>query len=236
MKRLPRSAVLLLVTGISGAGVVVACTAIPEPAERAERAGDAAPADAGPDAGDANSEVSLTGCRGGGWRSLRGPGILILGNAGGAAVLVGTGAFIEGDAGPILYEVIVSGRGDQLAGKPPVDLGSPKNASLASCQYCARAFGRCVQVTNDSISCEVAGQARTVTAPTKDGGTYWIDVGNVVLVKVLRRDGFEVLETDPTDCIALDRLTLQGEVVQIERPCSPAYDTYCRIADTAAQR
>jgi len=152
-------------------------------------------------------------------------------------VLAGTGAFIEGDAGPILYEVIVTGRGDQLAGKAPVDLGR----SLTTCQYCARAFGQCVQVTTDSISCEsqyqaVAGQARTVIAATQDGGTYWIDVGNVVLVKVLRRDGFEVLETDPTDCIALDRLTLQGEVVQIERPCSPAYETYCRIADTAAQR
>lgn len=240
MKRLARTASLLLLAAAFGAGVVLACTSIPEPATRSQ---DAAPADGGLEAGDAASDGdgAFTGCRGGGWRSLRGYGVLITGNAGGTQVLAGSGVFTEGDAGPIVYEVIVTGRADQLAGKPPVDLASPANASLATCAYCTLALGQCVQTTNDAISCEsqyqaVAGQARTVTAATQDGGAYWIDVGNVVLVRVLRREGFAAAEVDPTDCIALDRLTLQGQVVQIERPCPTAYDTYCQIADTASQR
>jgi len=40
----------------------------------------------------------------------------------------------------------------------------------------------------------------------------------VVLVRVLRREGFAAAEVDPTDCTALDRLTLQGQGVQIKRP------------------
>ena len=200
-------------------------------------------ADVGGEAGDAAAagDGAFPGCRGGGWRSLRGFGVLITGNAGGTQVLAGSGVFTEGDAGPIVYQVIVTGRGDEIAGKPPVDLASAANASLAICRYCALARGQCVQVTQDAISCEsqyqaVAGHARTVTAATQDGGTYWIDVGDVVLVRVIRREGFEIAETDPTDCIALDRLTLQGQVVQVERPCPAAYDNFCQIADTVSQR
>ncbi len=238
MTRWLRSAAILLGPALAGAAVVLACTSIPEPASRPP---DAASADGGDEAGDAARDSAVTGCRGGGWRSLRGFGVLITGNAGGTQLLAGTGVFTEGDAGPIVYQVIVTGRGDQIAGKTPVDLASAANASLATCQYCAVAQGQCVQITQDAISCEsqyqaVAGRARTVTAATEDGGTYWIDVGDVALVRVIRREGFEAAETDPTDCIALDRLTLQGQVVQVERPCPAAYDNLCQIADTASQR
>lgn len=229
--------VVILMASLGAAAVGLACTSIPEPAGRVLDG--APPSDASLAASDAGADASR--CRGGGWRSLIGPGVLLATDTAGVEVLAGSGVYTEGDAGPVIYNIIATGRADQLAGKPPVDLATPKNKDLATCQYCGLVLGGCVQVTKDAISCEtqyqaVSGQARTVLATTQDGGAYSLEVANVELVKVLRRDGFKIEETDPTDCIFLDRLTLQGTVIQIERPCSPAYDLYCQIADTAAQR
>ena len=214
------------------------CSSIPDPAPRVVDG--ATESDAG-EAGDARVAFDASGCPIRGVRTLRGYGFLLSGDKPGTQLLAAGGSFTEGDAGPVIYQIYVTGVPGALVGRAPVDLASPANADLGTCQYCGVASGGCTQVGPDAVSCEnayqaIAGEARAITIPTMDGGTFWVEAADLLLVKVTKRDGFHIVETDPTDCIALDRLTLEGTALQLTRPCSPAYEDYCKIADTASQR
>lgn len=59
--------------------------------------------------------------------------------------------------------------------------------------------------------------------------------GNLVLARVVN-EAKGAAGLDREDCIALDRLILEGTAMTVERPCSAVYDAYCRLADTASER
>lgn len=215
-------------------GAVNACTTIAEPVPRpAEIAPEERPL---PDASDSSSR-----CRGGGWRSMNGAGFQLSGNVEGTHLLTGSGVSTEADAGPVIFQVAVIGRPDELIGREPVDLASFVNASFATCRYCAFASGECTQVSETAVSCEadyraVSGTARAVLLPTEAGATYWIELGDVVFARVVRGPGFSTESTDLDDCFAFDRMMFQGAVTPLERPCDPATEIYCAFADTADKR
>jgi hypothetical protein len=231
---------LAAIASVLVAGILTqACTSIPAPAERPD--GDAATGLDGLDGGSDAVADGASRCRGGGWRSLRGVGFLLDGDKPGTRTLVASGTFTEGDAGTVVYQVLVTGVPDQLVGRAPVELGSGPNADIRTCAFCALASGSCIQVSPEVASCEgsyqaIAGQARVITFPATDGGVFWVEVGNVVLARVKRRGDFTVSETDPNDCIELDRLTLEGLVQVVPRPCPTGFDFFCHVADTASQR
>lgn len=240
MMRVRRIVIAAVVGGLCATGLVTACATVDAPAGRPDdRDGSGADAEAASDHRAPDS--AFAHCRGGGWRALFGTGLLLSGDAPGTQVLAAAGGWNEGDAGLVLYQVLVTGAPKDLVGRPPVDLASDANANLATCQYCGLAGSGCKAVSATVAGCEreyqaISGEARTVSMPTTDGGVYWVEVADLVLARVVRREGFEAVSVDGNDCIALDRLILEGTATIIKRPCPVGFELYCRVADTASQR
>lgn len=214
---------------------IAACSSIPAPAERLVDAAVEADSDGG------QADAAWAHCRGGGYRASRGGGVLLEGDDPEKRVLSVAGVYDEVDAGQTIYQLYVTDARRSLVGKPPADLTAPENSDLATCRYCAVASGDCQKVNDVNVRCEksyqaVAGEARVIVEPEKDGGAFWADVGNVVFAKVTRRVGLTAVEFDTTDCIALSRITFQGTVTTVGRPCPPEYGAPCQIADTASKR
>jgi len=240
VRRARRIVTALIAGGLCAAALVTACATVDAPAGRPADL-DASRRDAEAASDQLAPDSAFAHCRGGGWRALSGTGILVSGDAPGTQMLAAAGGWTEGDAGLVLYQVLVTGAPKEIVGRPPVDLASDANANLATCQYCGLASTGCKAISATVAGCEgeyqaIAGEARTVSMPTTDGGAYWVEVADLVLARVVRRQGFEAAEVDRNDCIALDRLTLQGAATIITRPCPVGFELYCRVADTASQR
>jgi hypothetical protein len=106
------------------------------------------------------------------------------------------------------------------------------------CAYCVEARIGCTLGDAGPENCTnqylpTSGRVRIIRLGRDAGDEVWIDVGGLVLERVIRRDetSFQLAETG---CLFADGLTFQGKLVAATCPGSDPIE--CRIASTAASR
>ena len=121
-------------------------------------------------------------------------------------------------------------------------------ADLQTCAYCTDVQTNCTSSepdggtgTTSSTTCGTAyavltGRVRIVRFSTRPGDTVWIDLGDLEVARVTRREG-SLLDVERRDCIFADALTLQGTLERGDpTSCTGIEATACAIASSAASR
>jgi hypothetical protein len=116
---------------------------------------------------------------------------------------------------------------------------------LQQCAYCTEVKTNCVPVDGGaSVECAnsyavanpATARVRIVRLDRVVGGAVWIDLGDLEVARVTRREGAS-FDLEKSDCLFADGLTLQGV---LERgsltECSGIDETACAIARTAGSR
>lgn len=140
----------------------------------------------------------------------------------------------SGGAGEVVF--CVAGTLSEATRSTPKDIG----LDLDSCAYCldartncdARPDGGAPRTCANSYA-PTRGTLRIVRLGENPGDAVWIDVGDLVMLRVERRDG-GTIELQPRDCLFADGLTFQGKLEAAT--CTSADTTECKIATTATQR
>jgi hypothetical protein len=82
----------------------------------------------------------------------------------------------------------------------------------------------------------LTGRARIVRFSRTPGESIWIDIGQLEVARITRREGNE-LDVERRDCIFADGLTLQGTLERgSTADCTGIEATACAIANSAASR
>jgi hypothetical protein len=218
-----------------GACVVVGCTTIPDPSGLEPSGLDAGPVDGESDA----SVPAERRCRKN----------IALWNYGNEAllyeparqvILAASDAIVEkrdGGTEDFIYATWVAGNLARVEEGRTVDLG----ADLSTCAHCFVAFSGCAKLDRTG-TCErtyvaVGGRFRAVRMTTAPG-SFWFDVADVELARIVERDGVVVKAIDREDCVYVPRVTLIGNVSSVPKPspCNGVVDITCGIIDTASDR
>jgi hypothetical protein len=105
------------------------------------------------------------------------------------------------------------------------------------CAYCVDVRTSCRIADAGTETCDnayapLSGRVRIVRLDRAPGSPVWIDVGNLVVARVIRRDDVS-FELERRDCLFADGLTFQGKLVA----ATCTNDTLeCRIANSASSR
>lgn len=115
-------------------------------------------------------------------------------------------------------------------------------ADLQQCAYCTYLETSCVVAEAGATpACShsyapITGKARIVRFGKKPGDAVWIDIGDLEVARVTRRDETRI-DLERRDCIFADGLTLQGVLERgSANACTGVEEPACRIANTAGSR
>jgi hypothetical protein len=113
-------------------------------------------------------------------------------------------------------------------------------SAKANCAYCVEAQTGCTIGDAGPLACDnqylpTSGRVRIVRLGREAGEEVWIDVGDLVLARVTRRDETTgTFELERVGCLFADGLTFQAKLVAATCPGSDPIE--CRIASTASSR
>lgn len=115
-------------------------------------------------------------------------------------------------------------------------------ADLVKCAYCTDVRTNCIAPeAGASPTCATSyavltGRARIVRLGRAPGASVWIDIGDLEVARVTRRDEGR-FDVERRDCLYADGLTLQGVLERgFAATCSGVEQTACDVANSASQR